>query len=124
MLVVEDSLGMQAYVVHLLQRLNVQTIEVCSNGMQALQSLKSFMPDVILSDIHMAPMDGFELLRRLRARSLGSAKSWTPLIYLSIDASLEALSAAIAQGAAAYIVKPPRPEVLRDKIQQVLDARG
>ena len=81
----------------------MQTIEVCSNGMQALQSLKSFMPDVILSDIHMAPMDGFELLRRLRARSLGSAKSWTPLIYLSIDASLEALSAAIAQGAEVFV---------------------
>ena len=42
-LVVEDSLGMQAYVVHLLQRLNVQTIEVCSNGMQALQSLKKLV---------------------------------------------------------------------------------
>lgn len=120
-LVVEDSLGMQAYVVHLLKRLNVQTIEVCANGRQALQLVKSFMPDVILSDIHMAPMDGFEFLRKLRELAPNPSRHRTPLIYLSMDASMEALSTAIAQGAAAYIVKPPRSEVLRDKLEQALN---
>ena len=120
-LVVEDSVGMQSYVVHLLKRLNVQSIEVCDNGKQALQRLKSFLPDVILSDIHMAPVDGFEFLRRLRECRPDTSRGWTPLIYLSADASVESLRAAIAQGAAGYIVKPPRPEVLRIKLLQAMN---
>jgi CheY-like chemotaxis protein len=60
-LVVDDEPVMLKYVTDTLRRLGIQSIEACSDGKEALQTMASFKPDLVLTDIHMKPMGGPEV---------------------------------------------------------------
>ncbi len=65
-LVVDDSITVRRVTQRLLQREGYR-VEVASDGMQALERLQSARPAVVLSDIEMPRMDGFDLARQIRA---------------------------------------------------------
>ena len=118
-LVVDDEPVMLKYVTDTLRRLGIQSIETCSDGKQALQSMASFKPDLVLTDIHMKPMGGLEFVRLLRSASNSSLGN-TKVIFMSADASTETLGEALPLGAHGYIVKPPRLETLKAKLELAL----
>lgn len=118
-MVVEDDPVMRSFVVGLLRRLGIQTIEVCSDGSSALKMLEVFKPDLVLTDIHMQPMDGLEFVRQLRAVP-NMALRKTRIIFMSADASSGTLAEALPLGTSGYIVKPPRPETLQAKLELAL----
>ena len=118
-LIVEDDAVMSAYVANSLRRMGVNTIEACSDGASGLKLVVDHEPDVILTDIHMKPMDGFEFVRGLRAHMHLAVRN-IPVIFLSADASSSALELAIPLGVVGYIVKPPRYELLRSKLELAL----
>ncbi len=74
-----------------------------TDGMEALDLLQFFQPDLILSDIQMPNMDGFELARR--TRQISRLRD-TPMIALTAFASADAEQRAYDAGFTAYITKP------------------
>ena len=88
---------------------------LASDGVEALDLLASYQVDIIVSDVLMPRMDGWELVRRVRA-----AGAWTPIILLTqVDASYERVSA-LDDGADDYLSKPFDPTELASRIRAVL----
>jgi CheY-like chemotaxis protein len=118
-LVVEDDDVMRTFVVNTLRRMGIQAIETASDGINALRTMATFKPDLVLTDIHMQPMDGLEFVRQLRAHANPAIKNMK-IIFMSADASTTTLQDAMPLGTFGYIVKPPRLESLQAKIELAL----
>lgn len=97
----DDNADMREYVSRLLrQRYNVQAV---SDGQAALTAARASRPDLILSDVMMPGMDGFELLQALRA---DPETRTLPVILLSARAGEEAKIEGMEAGADDYLIKP------------------
>lgn len=118
-LVVDDDDVMRTFVANSLRRLGLQSIETAADGASALRSMVSFKPDLVLTDIHMQPMDGLEFVRHLRGHTNPLVKNMR-VIFMSADASTATLQEAMPLGTYGYIVKPPRLDTLKAKIEQAL----
>ena len=110
---------MRTYTVETLKRLGIVNIKECEDGSSALSFLSQFKPDVILTDVHMKPMNGLEFVKALR-RLHGAAAARTHVIFMSADSSQETLGSALPLGIKGYIVKPPRLTDLKAKIEAAL----
>lgn len=86
------------------------------NGQQALDKAVEHRPTVILSDLFMPTMKGDEFLRQLRAKGVE-----TPVLFLSGNADKAAVTTAIRLGASDVIDKPIDYDLLRDKIDKVVE---
>jgi CheY-like chemotaxis protein len=118
-LVVDDDEAMRNYVVGALGRLGADEVMACADGTAALKLMASFCPDLVLSDIHMEPMGGLEFVRQLREHPSIEFRR-IRVIFMSADASKSTLEEAVPLGTFGYIVKPPRPETLRAKVELAL----
>jgi len=100
-LLADDNADMRSY----LQRLLSAEFEVIvsSNGRQALKAAIDHLPDLVISDVMMPELDGFGLLRELRANASTRA---IPFVFLSARAGEEASVEGREAGADDYIVKP------------------
>ena len=115
-MVVEDDALMRSFTVSLLRRLGIVHLHESADGTAGLKSVSTFQPDVVLTDIHMKPMDGLEFVKRLNSSPGNHAR----VIFMSADSSRETFSAALPLGVVAYIVKPPRLTDLKNKIEAAL----
>ncbi len=100
-LVVEDNADMRQYVTRLLRK--HYTVTAVADGLAALEAVRAGRPDLVLSDIMMPRMDGFELLRELRAHT---DTSTIPVIFLSARAGEEARIEGMSRHADDYLAKP------------------
>jgi PAS domain S-box-containing protein len=100
-LLVDDNRDMREYVERLLSR-RYDVIST-SNGDEGLVAIGAHPPDLVLTDIMMPGLNGFEFLRHLRA---DTATSTIPVILLSALAGEEAESEGLEAGADDYLVKP------------------
>ena len=87
------------------------------NGRQALDLLEGSWVDLVLSDIHMPEMDGFELIRQLRRNE--SFKD-LPVVFITTEANEDRLAELLQLGARAYLRKPFRPEEMRSVLGRVM----
>ncbi|MHB8837240.1 MAG: response regulator [Candidatus Methylomirabilia bacterium] len=90
------------------------------NGKEALQRARETLPDLIMLDIMMPFMDGFEVCRELKA---DAATRDIPVIMLTAKSQQVDIQKGKDAGADDYITKPFRPSTLRKKFNEVLDAR-
>lgn len=118
-LVVEDDPLMRTFTVDTLKRLGIVHLKECGDGMAALKAVPAFQPDLILTDIHMTPMNGLDFVEKLRSMPGASAER-LKVIFMSADSSRETLNAALPLGVVAYILKPPRLTELKNKIEIAL----
>jgi len=118
-LVVDDDVVMRTFVVNSLRRLGIHAIETAGDGGSALRAMVSFKPDLVLTDIHMQPMNGIEFVQQLRKHANPLVKKMK-VIFMSADASTETLEQALPLGTYGYIVKPPRQEILQAKLELAL----
>lgn len=90
-----------------------------SSGQQALSIVQSHTPpDLVLLDIMMPDMDGYEVLRRLRQRP---ATAGIPVIFLTALSTIEEEQLGLDLGAVDYITKPISPPVLMARVQSHLE---
>nr|WP_242035602.1 MULTISPECIES: ATP-binding protein [unclassified Leptolyngbya] len=114
-LLADDNADMRDYVKRLLgQR---YTVEAVGNGVAALAAIYQQLPDLVLTDVMMPGMDGFELLRRLRAEP---ATKELPIILLSARAGEEARMEGLEAGADDYLIKPFSARELLVRIEATL----
>jgi PAS domain S-box-containing protein len=89
------------------------SIFVATSAKDAFKTLKDNTIDMILLDINMPQMDGFELARELKKHEQYKD---LPIIFLSADESLEYLQKSLEAGGVDYIVKPYKPVKLKHKV--------
>jgi len=87
------------------------------SGTQALHFLENNTPDLILLDIQMPFMDGFEVMRHIRENP---KTAQIPVIFLSANANAVTESDCLAMGAIDFIAKPFVPSVLLNRINKAL----
>jgi len=111
-LVVDDQPANLRVVGTLLQRHSYEVLPA-ANGAQALQMAEAQVPDLMLLDMMMPGMDGFELLQQLRRNS---ALESVPVIFLTAVQDRELLLRAFDAGAVDYVTKPFIPEELLARV--------
>lgn len=114
-LAIDDELSMRT----LLEFFLKETYEIVTiaSGEEALQWLDETIPDLIISDIEMRGMDGFEFLRQVRLR--GYTKH-TPVIMLSGKSESKERVKCYQLGAQDYLIKPFNPEELNELVKKNL----
>jgi len=119
-LLVEDNLFNQMVAVDTLNDLIENlTIDVAEHGLIALEKLKSNEYDVILMDIQMPEMDGFETSRRIRSDFGPPAKS-TPIMAMTANVTQEEVEKCFESGMTAHISKPFDPQELLNKLGKLV----
>ncbi|HEX3472913.1 MAG TPA: response regulator [Silvibacterium sp.] len=120
-LIVDDSSVMRKIVERALRQAGLSLSEVfeAANGVEALEVLRRKRVDLILSDINMPNMDGFELLHQLREQNLAPN---VPVVLITTESSEDHVRNAIAAGAQGYIRKPFTAEQVKDRVLPLLGA--
>jgi len=116
-LVLDDEIDSLELVREILAQTGASVI-TAHKPLEALELLRQGEPQLLISDIGMPDMDGFELIRRVRALE-GSVRA-TPAIALSAFARREDRSRALENGFTDYLVKPVTPALLLQTVAQVL----
>jgi DNA-binding NtrC family response regulator len=114
-LVVDDETLMREYVEEALLRAGYQ-VEAVGSGRDAVAALKARTFDVLVTDLKMAPMDGLELLRHVRAEAPD-----TRSIVMTAYGTIETAVAALKEGADDYILKPFAPDALEVAVSRALE---
>lgn len=91
-------------------------VETAEDGVEGLERLEQLNPDLLITDINMPNMDGFELIEQVRARG---AYSGLPILVLSTEFSAEKKARARDAGATGWITKPFDAEKLDAAIRRV-----
>lgn len=94
-------------------------VVVADDGDVALQKIKEFVPDLILLDIMMPKVNGYEVLKSLKASE--TTKNIPVILLTNVGSSDEDLQKGMDLGAVAYLVKAGnRPDVVVSKVKEIL----
>ena len=88
-----------------------------NNGIEACQKALSMAPDLILLDVRMPRMSGFEACQKLKAQQ---PTKDIPIVFLSAKGQESEVKAGIDCGAEEYILKPFSPEKLTERVNSIL----
>lgn len=117
-LIVEDNVDMQKQIRKLL--VEEYQIIVASNGQQGFDMASAIFPDLVISDVMMPVMNGFELCKKLKENL---QTSHIPVILLTALSETEMQIDGLETGADAYIVKPFENKLLKAQIKNLLASR-
>jgi CheY-like chemotaxis protein len=96
-------------------------ILAATGGRQALEIAAQTIPDLILLDVSMPEMDGYETLRRLKEME---AMNNIPVMFVTAFGAEEFELRGLKLGAVDYIVKPVRPELVKQRVRNMLELRN
>jgi len=114
-LIADDDPLLRALLVHRLSADGHQ-LSTAENGGEALTAIREGSPDLIVLDALMPVMDGFEVLRRIKAEGVSEA----PVIMLTALKREQDIVGALQLGAADYLVKPFIPDELSQRVRRLL----
>lgn len=115
-LVIEDSASVRRLIEVCLRVLDVDVVAV-EDGVKGLAEAQANRPDIVVLDIGLPGMDGWEVLRRLRADiTLQPIK----VLVLTAHAQPEVAAQADEVGADDFMTKPFRPQELRERLESLL----
>ncbi|MDY6937048.1 MAG: chemotaxis protein CheB [Cyanobacteriota bacterium] len=118
-LIVEDRWENRYTVVKILQRVGFETLEA-ENGQQAIDMWEQHHPQLILMDMRMPIMDGYEAVRRIRSTVAGHAVAIIALTASAFDSDKNLL---LSAGCNDFASKPVRSQVLLEKMARQLGVR-
>ncbi|MET0287750.1 MAG: response regulator [Polyangiales bacterium] len=115
-LIVDDSSMVRRYVRQALEALSFEVIEA-GDGETALGLVARHRPALVISDVNMAPMNGFELIDALRKRY---TRQELPILMLTTEADDKMKARGKSAGANGWLVKPFDPQRMNAVVQHVL----
>lgn len=120
-LVVDDSDTIRSVLVRTLglTKLPFAEILTASNGVEALEKMKTHWVDLVFSDLHMPEMGGIELIKQMRALP---SYNEIPIVIVSTEGSTTRIDSLKEMGVKGYVRKPFTPEGIRDMILSILGA--
>lgn len=114
-LIVDDAAFSRRMIRKILQADGYEIVEA-SNGREGLEITRSQTPDLILTDILMPDLNGFEFLKILQEQG-----SKIPAIIISADIQEASRTQCLELGAAGFINKPPKGDELRKTVRQFFE---
>jgi putative two-component system response regulator len=120
-LVVDDQPSNILLLERILQREGFRHIRTTTDPREVLPLFAAFNPDILLLDLHMPHMDGFEVMRQLGAE-LGE-DAFVPTVVLTADASRNARDIALRAGAHDFLTKPLDPTEVVLRVRNLLNTR-
>lgn len=118
LLIVEDNPDVRKYISTILE--NIYQITEAKDGEEGLSKSFEIIPDLIISDIMMSKMDGFEMCSRLKT---DERTSHIPIIMLTAKATTQDKVSGFELGADDYIMKPFEAEELKARINNLIEQR-
>lgn len=118
LLIIEDNVDVVAYLEACYQ--NDFSIIIANDGLEGHRLALEYIPDIIISDVMMPGMDGFELCKKLKD---DYRTSHIPIILLTAKADIPSRITGLEQGADAYVVKPFNQQELLVRMQKLLELR-
>lgn len=117
-LVVDDSSVMRKIVVRTLRQAGFggHDIEEAEDGADALAKIEADEPDLVLTDWNMPNMNGIELVRAMKDKSIG-----TPFAFITSEFTSEMKDQANEAGAVAFLTKPFTAESMESALGKILD---
>jgi twitching motility two-component system response regulator PilH len=119
-LVVDDSNTVREMIAELLGKLGITVVEA-SDGAEAKQKIESNPPDLVVMDIVMPNMNGYELCRWVKNNR---STQDIPVVICSSKGEEFDRYWGMKQGADAYIAKPFRPDEMMETVRQLLRSRS
>ena len=118
LLIIEDSPDVTYYLKSTLE--NDYQIVTARNGRQGVEKALDILPDLIISDVMMPEMDGFEVCEKLKT---DERTNHIPVILLTAKATADDKLAGLSHGADAYLVKPFEKAELMVRLQKLMELR-
>jgi DNA-binding response OmpR family regulator len=119
-LVAEDERDIRDLIVFTLQLSGFEVVEA-PNGEEALKKATQIKPDLILMDVRMPKMTGYEACKALKDQE---ATQNIPVVFLSAKGQEAEISTGLEMGAIDYFLKPFAPDELADKVNKILADAG
>jgi two-component system chemotaxis response regulator CheY len=119
-LVVEDSEAMMDVMVTILTRFGFGRILTAQDGEEGFSIFQRYKPDIIITDWHMDPVDGLELIKWIR-RNKYSVRRMVPIILMTGFTEHSRIEAARDMGTTEILVKPFTAEDLAKRIMHMID---
>lgn len=120
-MLVEDDPDIQTVVRLSLKMRGVADVLVLGNGEECLAQVAGYNPEVILLDVMMPRLDGYETCRRLQENP---ATRKIPIIFLTAKAQQYEIGRGMELGATGYLTKPFDPMTLHAQIVELLEQKG
>jgi two-component system chemotaxis response regulator CheY len=118
-LIVDDKSYMRHVMKGILETLGAKTIDEAEDGRSALMSMRSWPPDIVLTEFRLHPMSGFELLKAIRAEK-GTVR-FTPVIMVTSETRREKVILARNGGVTEFVAKPFNAKNLILRIREVVE---
>lgn len=118
-LVIEDDEIQRKITVQAMKVLGFGSVRDAADGETGLRACMDRLPNIIVCDIEMVPMDGMEFLRALRRTRMLKVRE-IPVVFLTSHNESEVVKEAVKIGVDAFIVKPPTLKALKTRIDAVL----
>ena len=116
-LIVDDFSTMRRIIRGLLKEMGCNSADEAEDGVVALNMLKQSKYDFVVTDINMPHMNGFDLLKAVKA---DDSLKHLPVLMVTAEARKEDIVLAAQTGAAGYIVKPFTKATLEEKVQKIM----
>ena len=116
-LIVDDFSTMRRIVRGLLKEMGCNNADEAEDGAVALHMLKANKYDFVVSDINMPNMNGFDLLKAVKAEE---TLKHIPVLMVTAEARKEDILLAAQSGAAGYVVKPFTKATLEEKVTKIM----
>lgn len=117
-LVVDDSATMRRIVLNALKSLGIEGAVEAGDGKEALERIDASI-DVVITDWNMPVMGGLELVQQIRANPATATK---PILMITTRSAQDDVLQAIQAGVNTYVAKPFTPQVLKEKLDQLVAA--
>ncbi len=119
-LVVDDNRHMHSIVKAILNSMRIKNIRFCDNAADAFSEMKQWMPDIIITDWKMEPLDGLDFVRLIR-KGQDSPNPYLPIIMLTGYTELERVTEARDAGVTEILAKPISVEALHSRIVNIIE---
>lgn len=119
-MIVDDQEANVRLLERVLQQAGFANIKSTTNPRLALSLYAGFRPDIVLLDLHMPEVDGFQIMEELRHRSEGT---YLPLLVLTADITREVKQRALEGGAKDFLTKPVDATEVVLRIRNLLETR-
>lgn len=119
-MLVDDNSSMRSLVKQILNAFGIKNILECSDGSDALQELRGFPADLIITDWMMEPVDGLDLARLIRTAA-DSPNPYVPVIMLTGHTERHRVEEARDAGVTEFLAKPISAAAVYQRLVQIID---